>query len=150
MYPDHGEDMTEPHAHGPIDFALLEFPDQEPSGRVADALLDLIDAGTIRLYDIVAVRKAADGGVTAFDLSDIPGDLSRLAGARSGLLTDEDFADVAAAMEPSTIGVMLIYENSWVAPFVAAARDAGGELVASARLTTQDVMDALDAAEAAG
>ena len=137
-------------AHGPIDFVLLEFPDQEPSGSVAGALLDLIEAGTIRLYDIVAVRKAADGSVTAFELSDIPGDLARLTGARSGLLTDEDFADAAAAMEPSTIGVMLIYENSWAAPFVAAARDAGGELIASARLTTQDVMDALDAAEAAG
>jgi hypothetical protein len=142
--------MAERDAHGPIDFVLLEFPDQKPSGMVADALLDQIDAGTIRLYDIVAVRKAADGRVAAFELSDIPGDLSQLAGARSGLLTDEDFMDIEAALEPGTIGVLLVYENAWAAPFVAAAREAGGDVVASARLAAQDVMDALDAAEAAG
>ncbi len=142
--------MAEHDVYGPIDFVLLEFPDQKPSGHVAEALLDLIDAGTIRLYDIVAVRKAADGGVTGFELTDIPGDLAQLAGARSGLLTDEDFAEVGAAMEPGTIGVLLVYENAWAAPFVAAARAAGGEMVVSTRLAAQDVMDALDAAEAAG
>jgi hypothetical protein len=145
--------MSTTDVPGPIDFILMEFPDQEPSGRVASALLDLVDRGLIRLYDIVAVRKGADGAMEALELSALPAldeGFGRFAGARSGLLSDEDLIDAAAAMEPGTIGVMLVFENAWAAPFVAAAREAGGELIASARLSAQDIMDALDAAEAAG
>ncbi|MDH3227297.1 MAG: hypothetical protein OEM67_09460 [Thermoleophilia bacterium] len=53
-------------------------------------------------------------------------------------------------MEPGTIGVLLVYENAWAVPFVTAARDAAGQLIASARIPAQDVMDVLGAAEAAG
>jgi hypothetical protein len=42
-----------------------------------------------------------------------------------------------------------VYENSWAAPFVAAVRHGGGELVASMRIPASDVMAALDALEAA-
>lgn len=142
--------MTD-NAMGPIDFVLIEFPDQEPSGEAAAALADLVDAGVIRLYDILAVRKAADGSVSGFEISDLgDGDtgFAVFAGARSGLLGDDDVAEAAAAMEPGTIAVLLIYENAWAAPFVAAARRAGGEMVASARIPAQDIMDALDALEA--
>lgn len=51
-------------------------------------------------------------------------------------------------MKPGTVAALLVYENAWAVPFVAAARDAGGQLVASARIPGQDVMDALDALEA--
>lgn len=142
--------MTD-NAMGPIDFVLIEFPDQEPSGEAAAALADLVDAGTIRLYDVLAVRKAADGSVSGFEISDLgDGDtgFAVFAGARSGLLGDDDVAEAAAAMEPGTIAVLLIYENAWAAPFVAAARRAGGEMVASARIPAQDILDALDALEA--
>lgn len=144
--------MSENALPGPIDFVLLEFPDQEPSGATAGALMDLIDAGIIRLYDLIAVRKAADGSFAALELSELPGDIGdgfiRMAGARSGLFSDEDLAEAAAAMEPGTVGVLLIYENAWARAFVTAAHGAGGQLIASARIPTQDVIDALDALEA--
>jgi hypothetical protein len=54
----------------------------------------------------------------------------------------------AEAMKPGAVATPLVYENAWAVPFVAAARDAGGQLVASARIPGQDVMDALDALEA--
>ena len=41
--------------------------------------------------------------------------------------------------------MLLVYENTWAVPFVAAARESGGELVAGARIPAQDVMEALDA-----
>jgi hypothetical protein len=66
----------------------------------------------------------------------------------AGLVGDEDVAVAADAMEPGTVAALLVYENSWAIPFVAAARDAGGQVVASARIPAQDVMDALDALEA--
>jgi hypothetical protein len=51
-------------------------------------------------------------------------------------------------MEPGTVAALVVYENAWAVPFVAATLDAGGQLVASARIPAQDVMDALDALEA--
>lgn len=138
-------------AMGPIDYVLLEFPDQEPSGETAAALMDLVDAGIVRVFDILAIRKAADGSVSGFEVTDLAGDgagsFATFAGARSGLLGDDDITEAASAMEPGTIAVLLVYENAWAAPFVAAARRAGGQLVASARIPAQDIMDVLDELE---
>lgn len=145
--------MTDDGVHGPIDFVLLEFPDQEPTGRTAAALLDLVASDTIRVYDIVAIRKSAEGDVEALEIANLPGaagdGFADLAGARSGLANDDDIADAAAAMEPGTVAVLLIYENRWAVPFVRAAMDSGGQLIASARIPAADVMAALDALEAA-
>ena len=51
-------------------------------------------------------------------------------------------------MEPGTLAVLIVYENTWAVPFVGAAMDSGGQLIAGARIPAQDVMDALDALEA--
>ncbi len=66
---------------------LLEFPDQEPSGEAATALVDLAESDTIRLYDILAIRKDADGTVSGFEVSELGGEGTSFAtfeGARSG------------------------------------------------------------------
>lgn len=146
--------MSTDAAIGPIDFVLLEFPDQEPTGEVADALMGLVEAGLVSVYDIVAIRKAPDGSVSGFELTDLTaegaGGFATFAGARSGLVGDDDIAEAAAAMEPGTIAVLLVYENTWAAPFVAAVQAKGGQMIASARIPAQDVLDALDALDAAG
>jgi hypothetical protein len=43
---------------------------------------------------------------------------------------------------------MIVYENRWAAPFVAAVRRNGGVVVDNQRIPVQDVIDALDAVEA--
>lgn len=145
--------MSDPDVHGPIDFAVVEFPGDATGEATAAALVDLVDAATVRLYDLVVVRKADDGTCTEVDLGSASdgevGELRAFAGARSGLLGDEDLADVADVLDPGKLGVVLVYENAWAVPFVAAARSEGAELVAGARLSAQQIMDALDAAEAA-
>jgi hypothetical protein len=51
-------------------------------------------------------------------------------------------------MEPGTLAVLIVYENTWAIPFIVAARESGGEVIASARIPAQDLMDAVDALEA--
>lgn len=138
--------------YGPIDFVLVEFPGDKPLDEAADALAAIVDSGVVSLYDILAIRKEADGtfsGIDIADLGDAGMSFSAFTGARSGLVGDDDVAAAANAMEPGTVAVLLVYENSWARPFVAAARDAGGQMIASQRLPAQDVMAALDAMETA-
>ena len=77
------------------------------------------------------------------------GDFTVFEGASSGLLGDEDAEKVADSIEPGSAAVMIVYENRWAAPFVAAVRRNGGEAIAFERIPTQDLIDALDAVEAA-
>ena len=145
--------MTTGDVHGPIDFILIEFPADRLTGRGTEALLELVDHGIITLYDVLVVGKADDGSVYALDLAENVeqlGGFADLAGARSGLLTDEEMYEAAAAMQPGTLAVLIVYENTWAVPFVAAVMESGGQLIASTRIPAQAVMDALDALDASG
>jgi hypothetical protein len=143
------ETPAEPQVHGPVDFVLLEFPQDHLSGEASKALADLVDSGVIRLWDLMVISKNADGSVEALELNDPSGTdgFSYFAGARSGLLGDDDLSEAAGAMEPGTVAALIVYENSWAIPFVAATRNSGGELIASARIPAPDVMAALAALE---
>lgn len=78
--------------HGPIDFVLLEFPGEKLTGRAGEELMRLVDDGTIHLLDLLVVGKSQDGDVVAMDLSEDDGGFTLMAGARSGLLGDDDVA----------------------------------------------------------
>jgi hypothetical protein len=141
---------TEASVHGPVDFVLIEFQGDRLSGEVAPALIDLVERGTIRLWDLMVVSKAEDGSVHALELQDTGGaaELTYFAGARSGLLGDDDLQQAAEAMESGTVAALIVYENTWAVPFVEATMRSGGELIASARIPAPDIMRALDELEA--
>jgi hypothetical protein len=139
---------------GPIDLVVIGYPPGAPmTGDAVPMLLDLVDRGIIRVLDARFVRKDADGTFSGFDLADLDketaGDLTVFAGASTGLLDDDDVALAAAEIEPGSAAVMIVYENRWAAPFIAAVRRNRGVLIASQRVGVQDLIDALDAAEAA-
>jgi uncharacterized membrane protein len=144
--------VTTPAAdvYGPIDFVLLEFPRDRLTGEAGKALMDLVERGTIRLYDLVVISKDQDGTVEVLEVTDPLSEaagFAYFAGARSGLIDDEDMQEAASAMNPGTVAALIVYENSWAVPFVAAARNSGGELIASARIPAAEIMEALDALE---
>ncbi len=143
--------MDESVEIGPIDYLLVEWPGRQPNGEVAPHLIDLVDRGLIRILDVAFVSKDEDGAVAGLEISDL-GDgaaaLEVFEGASSGLISDDDLTEAAAALEPGTSAALLIFENAWAAPFVAAVRRSGGQLVASGRIPADDILAALDAAEA--
>lgn len=136
-------------AVGPIDFVLLEFPADRLDGSAAAELERLVEAGTVRLLDLLVLAKTADGITAAVEATDpvfaaVFGDLT---GAQSGILSDEDVEEAAHALEPGTVAALIVYENTWAAPFVAAARRNGGDVVASGRIPAADVMEVIEALE---
>ncbi|HEV7957209.1 MAG TPA: DUF6325 family protein [Marisediminicola sp.] len=133
----------------PVDFVIIEFPagEQNFSGEVIEELVNLVEAGTIRLVDAIVLVKDADGGVDATELSDLEGlgPLEAIAADLAEFLAEEDVADLAEAMDPGSVAGVIVYENLWAAPFAAAARRAGGRLIADGRIHSQDISDALEA-----
>lgn len=142
--------MSDADVHGPIDTVIIQFPSSSSGSATTEALVDLIERGTVRVYDVLVVEKR-DDGCHELDLDAAGGplaDFRALAGARSGLLGDDDVTAMGEVLDPGTAAVAIVYENAWAVPFVAAAFDEGGELVAGTRLTAQQIMDTLDELEA--
>lgn len=134
---------------GPVDFLIIEFPEghQHFTGEVIDELLALVDAGTIRVIDVLILVKDADGSVDAIELADVEdlGPLVELEAELAELLAEDDVEHLAAAMDPGSVAGVLVYENLWAAPFAAAARRAGGELIANGRIPIQAIAAAIEA-----
>jgi Family of unknown function (DUF6325) len=137
---------------GPIDYLVIEWPGRQPTGQAMPYLIDLVDRGLIRLFDLAFIAKAEDGSVSRVEIADLgerEQEFALFVGVESGLLSDEDADEAAAALEPGTSAALLVYENRWAAPFATAVRRGGGQLVASGRIPIQALISALDAAEAA-
>lgn len=137
---------------GPIDVVVIGYPTgASMTGEAIPILLDLVDHGIIRVLDALFVRKDADGTFSGFDLAELDeetaGDLTVFAGATTGLLDDDDVALAAGEIAPGSAAVMIVYENRWAGPFIAAVRRNGGELIANQRIGVQALIDALDATE---
>ena len=139
---------------GPVDIAVIGYPADAPmTGEAIPLLLDLVDRGIIRVLDVMFVTKNEDGSFSGFDARDLSskgvGDFAVFEGASTGLLGNEDAEQAADGIEPGSAAVVLVYENRWAGPFIAAVRRNGGVPLAFERIPAQDVIDALDAAEAA-
>ena len=138
---------------GPIDYLVVEFPDTNKlTGEGFRRLVDLVDRGIIRIIDLVFVRKDADGSVEGVAIADLDGDgvldLAVFEGASSGLLGADDIDEVGGVIEPGNAAAILVYENVWAGPFAAALRRGGAQVVANGRIPVQQLIAALDAAEA--
>ena len=133
---------------GPIDYILVEWPGGQPNGEVAPHLIDLVDRGLIRVLDLIFLAKDEDGTIRGIEVGEAA-DLAVFEGASSGLIGDDDIEEAAGVMEPGTAAALLVFENSWAAPFASAVRRSGGQLVSSGRIPIQAVLAALDASEAA-
>lgn len=134
---------------GPIDYVLIEWTDGQPTGEGLPHLVDLVDRGVIRLLDLIFLTKAEDGSVAVIELADLGDELTVFEGVSSGLVGDDDLADAGEVLDPGTSAALLVYENTWAAPFATAVRRAGGQMVASGRIPVQDLIAAIDAAESA-
>jgi Family of unknown function (DUF6325) len=137
---------------GPVDYLVVEFPAGASNftGEMANELIALVESGTIRLIDVLILTKNEDGTIDAMELSDLDelGELQALEAQLADLLAEEDVVHLAAAMDPGSTAGVLIWENLWAAPFAAAARRSGGQLIANGRIPIQAIIASIEADEA--
>jgi hypothetical protein len=136
---------------GPVDYLVVEFPGDKFNGEIGDRLADLVARDIVRVLDLVLIVKDNDGSFDAFEIADIPddelGEIRRLEASLAEIVSADDVANVAEALEPGSVAGLLVYENRWAAPFASAVRHAGGQLVANGRIPIQALIAAFEADE---
>lgn len=136
---------------GPVDYVIVEFPEGQShfTGEMVEELVSLVEAGTIRMIDMLILVKDDDGSIEAMELSDIDelGPLQTIEAELAELLAEDDVVHLAAAMDPGSTAGVLVYENLWAAPFASAARRSGGQLIANGRIPIQAIIAAIEADE---
>jgi hypothetical protein len=145
------DDINNVDELGPVDWIVVEFPGSRFNGEIAPALRDLVDRDLVRVLDLLVLKKDSDGTLEAFELSDLDtSEIGELRGYESQLamlLSEDDVTAVAAAIEPGSSAAVLVWENTWAAPFASAVRHSGGQLVASGRIPIQALLAAIEADE---
>jgi hypothetical protein len=137
---------------GPIDYLVVEWPpDKKPTGEALPKLADLVDRGLVRVLDLVFVRKETDGRVVGLELGDLDLDnnpeLTIFEGVSSGLIGEDDYGEAASALSAGSSAALLVYENSWAAPFATALRRSGAQLVANGRIPVNAILATLEELE---
>ena len=139
---------------GPVDYIVVEFPAERAnfSGEMALELRALVDRGVVRVLDLVLIKKNLDGSVEGFESHEFDdselGELRSLENDLALLLAEEDVEKIGVALEPGSIAAVLVWENTWAAPFGSAVRRSGGQLVASGRIPIQALAAAVEADDA--
>jgi hypothetical protein len=131
---------------GPVDYVVVEFPAGKAdfSGAMAAELETLVSRGLVRVLDLLLIRKDLDGSVEVDELRDIDesdiGQFRTVEAELAMLLAAEDVDAISTVLEPGSVAAVLVYENSWAAPFASAVRRSGGQLVANGRIPAQALL----------
>ena len=122
--------------YGPAEFIVAQFDNDRPSPGVVQAILDLVESGTVRLLDLLFVTRHADGGIDIVELEEI-GDEIGMAGISldaGGLAGAADVDSIAELIEPGTTGAILVIEHLWARELASKFFQAGGLVVHSERI----------------
>ncbi len=145
------DEVEEVDELGPVDWIVVEFPGSKFNGQIAPALRELVERDLVRVLDLLVLKKDDDGSLEAFELSDLDegevGELRTYESELAMLLSEEDVTSLAAAIESGSSAAVLVWENTWAAPFASAVRRSGGQLVASGRIPIQAMLAAVEADE---
>ena len=135
-------------AVGPVDVYIIGFPGNKFSGRIAPAILELVENRTIRVIDLLFLSKDENGVVTRLEASDIDDTGAGYVSidvAQPGALGDEDAEEVSDDLPLNSSALLIAFENLWTATIVAALRDADAVLIDSIRIPVDVAEAVLDA-----
>ncbi len=134
---------------GPVDVYIIGFPGNKFSGRIAPAILELVENGTIRIIDLLFVMKDASGVVTTLEAADIDEEGAAFVNidvAQPGALGPEDAEEVGDDLPANSAALLVAFENLWAAKLVDALQAADAVVIDAIRIP----VDVVEAALAAG
>lgn len=131
---------------GPVDVMIIGFPGNKFTGRIAPALMDLVNGGTIRVIDLLFVMKDEAGLVTTIEAADLAAQESAgfigIEVAQPGALGREDAEEVSEDLAPNSSTLLIAFENLWAARMVDALQAADAVVIDQIRIPA-DVVQAV-------
>ena len=139
--------MSDGTTLGPVEIAVIGFPENKFTGEIAPAIADLVESGTVSILDLVFITKDEDGSVAGVELNELDDAVAApyqdLDGQAGGLLSDEDFEQIGEALDPNSSALAIVWENTWARKLIGAIQNAGGVLVAHDRIDAATVQEVL-------
>ena len=135
-------------AVGPVDVYIIGFPGNKFTGRIAPAIIDLVENGTIRVLDLLFVMKDADGVVTSLKAADIDEEgaaFLSISTTQPGALGPEDAEEVSDDLPSNSSALLVAFENLWAGKLVDALQAADAVVIDSIRIPVEVVTAALEA-----
>ena len=131
---------------GPVDVYIIGFPGNKFTGRVAPAILELVENGTIRILDLLFVSKDSEGVTTviqAEDLDEEGAGFLEIDVTQPGALNEEDAEEVSDDLPANSSAMLIAFENVWARKVVDALQDADAVLIDSIRIPVDVVQAAM-------
>ena len=133
---------------GPVDVYIIGFPGNKFTGRIAPAISELVDNGTIRVLDLLFVMKDEDGRVATLAIEDLDAEgaaFAELDITEPGSLNEEDADEVSDDLPANSSALLIAFENLWATKVVSALVDADAVLIDSIRIPAEIVAQAREA-----
>ncbi len=120
-------------ALGPVDVFIIGIPGTQFTGRVAPAVLELIDGGTIRIIDMLIVVKDADGTISSFETEEIKEfagpSFAEIEIAQPGALGHDDANEISDDLENNSSALLIAFENVWARKLSSALQAADATVI---------------------
>ncbi|MFB2598868.1 DUF6325 family protein [Herbiconiux sp. P17] len=133
--------------YGPVELLLVGFEGERPGPEVVDAFRDVVDAGTVRLLDLLFVTRSLEGDVTLLELEDA-GDaigLDEFVLEATGLASAEDIEELAVQIPPGSSAALLVVELTWAKNLASKLASGGGVVLSTERIPAPVVNEVLAA-----
>jgi len=131
---------------GPVDVYIIGFPGNKFTGRIAPAIMELVDNGTIRILDLLFVSKDAEGVTTVVQAEDLGQEGAAFMAidvAQPGSLGEEDAEEVSDDLPANSSALLVAFENLWAGKLVDALQEADAFVIDSIRIPVDVVQAAL-------
>ena len=131
---------------GPVDVYIIGFPGNKFNGRVAPAIFELVENGTIRILDLLFVSKDAEGVTTVIQAEDLDEDgagFLEIDVTQPGALNEEDAEEVSDDLPANSSALLVAFENVWARKLVDALQDADAVVIDSIRIPVDVVQAAM-------
>jgi hypothetical protein len=136
---------------GPVELVVVAFPGNQFKGEIIPAIQELVDAGTIRIIDVLFAIREGEDSVRVLELAEIPNELFQrfdpVVAEITGLLTPNDAEKLSAGLPANSSVLLLLFEHTWARKVADAMVSAGGQLVLTERIPRQVVQDLIDERE---
>ncbi len=131
---------------GPVDVYIIGFPGNQFTGRIAPALLELVENGTLRILDLLFVIKDADGVMASLRVGELDADskatFMSIEIAQPGALDQTDADEVADDLPLNSSALLVAVENVWARKLTGALLAADAFVIDHVRIPA-DVVNAV-------